>query len=132
MDFHAQIVQLSCCFGGEIRRKARQNAFASFQQDDARLIGANGAEITLQGSSGDVCNGSGKLYSCRTCADHNKVERMVASTRERVQFRQLKRKQNPAANLQGIFNGLKPRRIFFPFRMAEITMSRSRGYDEIV
>src|SRR6185503_19095076 len=77
-------------------------------------------------------NGSGKLDSGGASADDDEVQRRVRAGLQHLAFSEFKSKQDTAANLNCVFNGLEAGGQIGPFVMPEVGVGGPGGDHEVV
>ena len=94
--------------------------------------GIDVAEVVAHEVAGDVADGAGEFDAGGATADDDEIERRVGAGFEHFALGELKGKQNSAANLDGVFDGLQAGGERFPLVVAEVGVGGAGGQHEVV
>ena len=105
---------------------------ASFHQNHARLARVDPTEVALERLVRDLRDGPGELHAGRTAPDDNECHERIALHRIHGPFGVLERDQEPATDLQRIFETLESRGMTLPLVVPEVRVPGSRGHQQVV
>src|SRR5205814_1953799 len=112
--------------------KRAEDVRASLQQDDARRLGPNAAEILDERLPGDLGERAGELDAGWAAADDDERQQPPLPIRIGLALRGLERKEDAAPHLQRVVERLQAGRARLPLRMAEVRVRGARREHEIV
>ena len=114
-------------------RKAWQQAWPGLDQQHARLLGINGAEVGRERLARQFDDGAGHFDPGRPAADDDDGEEPFALARIGFHLRAFEGEQQTAADLRGVIDRLQAGRISGPAIIAEIAMGRSgREHENVI
>ena len=128
----AQHLQLLARALGEVRCEAAQDAWRTFQQDDAGHARVDAAELTAQGVLGDFSQGARHLHTRGASADNGKGQPGFPTTGVGLPLGLLKSAQDAASDGEGIAQGFETRRVLGPVVATEIAVRGARGDNQAV
>src|SRR5580692_1588120 len=126
------MAELFLCAAREIFRIGRQNTRAAFEQNDASALGINGLEFIGQDATRDLGQRSREFYPGWAATDDYEIQRLLEASAVCPAFVQFEGQQDPAADFDGIFDGLQAGSERFPFVVAEIGVAGAGGHDQVV
>ncbi len=90
------------------------------------------AKVPRQRLPRDLRQRAGHLDPGRAAADDDERQQLLAPLRIRLAFGMLEREEHTAADGQGVFERLEPRRQRLPFVVAEVGVRRAARHDQVV
>ena len=129
-NFDAEIFKEFFCFCGKVLGIGRENARAAFHENDARILGADAAEIVLQGVIGDFGDGAGELETGGASADNDEGEPGAFLGFGFGTLGALECVEEFVAHAGGFFDGLEAGSVFAPVIVAVVGGLRACGDDE--
>ncbi len=130
--FDAEVFERGLSFGGEIRRIGGQHPRAAIEQHHAALGGIDVPEVVTHVELRNVADGAGEFDARGAAADDDEIQRRMPTLLHHLPLGQLEGKQNPAANLDRVFNGLEAGRERLPLVVAEIGVRGAGREHEVV
>ena len=124
--FDADTFQRALRVSREIVGKARQHARTGLDQDHARLVGVDVAEVGRQRVPRQFRDGAGEFDAGRPGADDDEGQERRAPLRIALALGALERHQNAPPQRGGVLQRFQPGRERLPFVMAEIGVDARR------
>ena len=131
-DVHAEPLQVLQCVPGEPVGKGGEELGAGLDQDDPRVSRVDVAKITRQREAGDLGDRARHLDPGRSAADDDEGHQRFAPGRIWLALRLFERRQDAAADVERILQGLQTRRVGRPLVVAEVGVVRAGGEDQVV
>ncbi len=128
--FDADARQRTLRIGRQIVGKTRQHAGSGLDQDDARLVGVDVAEVGRQGVLREFGDGAGKFDAGRAGADNDKGQQRRPPFRIALAFGAFEGHQDTAPERGGVLQCFQAGRERLPFVMTEIRVTGAGGENE--
>ena len=117
---------------GEPVGKGGEELGTGLDQDHPRVARVDVAKIARQREAGDLGDRARHLDSGRSAADDDEGHQRLAPGRIWLAIRLFERRQDAAADVERVLQGLQTRRVGRPLIVAEIGVVRAGGEDQIV
>ncbi len=131
-DPHPEALELAPGGDRGADRIRGQDAIERLDQQDDRLLRADGTEVPAQRVVGDLADRSGQLDPGRATTDDDEGHPFRAAHRVRLALRGLEGDEDPAADLDRVIDRLETRRERRPGIVTEVGEAGAGGDDERV
>ena len=117
---------------GKLRGKSGQQSRARVDQDDARALRRDAAEVTRYRTASELGDCAGHFDSGRTAADHDEGQQRLAALGIRLGLGSLEREQDLPPDRERVFERSSGRERARPLVVAEIAVARAGREDQPV
>ena len=129
-DVDAELLELPRGARGEFRPEHRQHRVERVDEHDAGLAGVDGAELLDQRAVRELGDLAGELDARGARADDDEGQPFGAGRLVGLQFGELERGQDPAADLERVVDRLQAGRVRLEGVVAEVGGGRAGGDDQ--